>query len=106
MLEVAMICPRCGKHLPDTPSASAVHLSRGGCRPMVYAALPEPEPVASESDVPLTPAGRRIHDFETPLPHPAPVSAFPRSSFATARTDPTRSLAIPWLRPPDLGEVL
>jgi hypothetical protein len=104
MLEVARVCPRCGKHLPDTPSASTWHLAGQGCRPPVFAALPEPEATVGEDDVARIPAGRQIRDFEVPAARAAGagISGFPLA-------EPTvlpRSLAIPWLRPPDLGEVL
>jgi hypothetical protein len=105
MLEVAHICPRCGKHVPDAPSAAARHLASNTCRPPVYAALPEPEPAAQE-DEGLIPAGRLIRDYETPLTsarRTVPLGALdPISTPAPA----PRGLAIPWLRPPDLGEVL
>jgi len=108
MLEVARVCPRCGQRLPDSPTASTYHLTGRGCRPTVFAALPEMEPsVEGEEDVPPVPAGRRIHDFEV-------HSAFAGDGeLAQAAAEPapnpaslSRAIAAPWLRPPDLGEVL
>jgi hypothetical protein len=107
MLEVAHVCPRCGKRLSDSPTAANRHLAGNGCRPPVYAALPEPEPPMPEEDVPLTPAARRIRDFEAPVA-PPPRRAAPQLDLV--RTTPIAStgrvLTAPWLRPPDLGEVL
>jgi hypothetical protein len=107
MLEVAHVCPRCGKRLSDSPTAANRHLAGSGCRPPVFAALPEPEPTAQEEDVPLTPAARRIRDFETPVA-PQPRRAAPsRELLPTTTIEPTgRAFTAPWLRPPDLGEVL
>jgi len=105
MLELAHICPRCGKQLSDSPTAAVWHLDGNGCRPVVYAALPDPEATVAEDDPP-TPAGRQIHDFEAPAPpshHRAPFGVVdPVASI----DDVGRPLTTPWLRPPDLGEVL
>ncbi len=107
MLEVAHVCPRCGKRLSDDPAASNYHLSGRGCRPAVFAALPEPE-VASivEDEVPPVPAARRIRDFEAPDPHPMRADADEAAATPNGTTGNPRTLSIPWLRPPDLGEVL
>ncbi len=107
MLEVAHVCPRCGRRLSDNPAASNYHLSGRGCRPAVFAALPEPELVPTvEDEVPPVPAGRRIRDFEAPDPHPRRASAGEPPVASPAPSPAVRSLSIPWLRPPDLGEVL
>lgn len=104
MLEVAHVCPRCGQRLPDSPSASSWHLSGRGCRPTVFAALPEPEPrTVEEDEIPPVPAGRKIHDFEVPSASPLLPGEVGR---VTGAHGIARSLSIPWLRPPDLGEVL
>jgi hypothetical protein len=108
MLEVAHVCPRCGKRLADTPSASAAHFLGNGCRPTVYAALPEPEtPREEDDDVPLLPASRKIHDFEDPASY-APRADRLGEPAGGSLPGPARSraLVMPWLRPPDLGEVL
>jgi hypothetical protein len=109
MLEVAHICPRCGKQLSENPSAAAQHISKDRCRPAVFAALPEPERAGEDDDVPPVPAARQIHDFETPAPKPRRASL----PVTMGVVDPVpagnglpRGLAIPWLHPPDLGEVL
>lgn len=107
MLEVAHVCPRCGQRLRDSPSASTSHLMGRACKPTIFAALPEPDVNSSdeEEDLPLVPADRRIHDFEV---HSARGGPEPAPSVARAAPGPvtTRSIAVPWLRPPDLGEVL
>jgi hypothetical protein len=105
MLEVAHVCPRCGKRLSEDPSATNWHLNGNGCRPVVYAALPEPEGDGAEDDPPL-PAGRQIHDFEAPTPRSRRGSPFVLADPMPAYAGTSRALAIPWLRPPDLGEAL
>jgi len=109
MLEVAHICPRCGRRVSDTPGAAAQHLSKNRCRPTVFAALPEPDQFLDEEEVPRLSAARQIQEFETPTPKAHRAS--PRGQVdALGSVSPTpggsRGLAIPWLTPPDLGEVL
>ncbi len=105
MLEVAHVCPRCGQRLPDTPAASTHHLAGRGCRPTVFAALPEPERRRTDEDeLPPVPVGRRIHDFEVPTAYPEPIVG--ADAVLDGQPRLARALAIPWLRPPDLGEVL
>lgn len=104
MLEVSRLCPRCGKRVSDAPAAVDLHLNGNGCRPVVYAALPEPDAIMAED--PPVPAGRQIHDFEAP-----DLRGRRRAPFSSVEPnlmvgDADRPLAIPWLRPPDLGEVL
>jgi hypothetical protein len=109
MLEVAHICPRCGQRLSDSPSAAAQHLSRNRCRPAVFAALPEPERAGEDDEVPPVPAARKIHDFETPTPRARRASMFETIDALDpipSGQGAARGLAIPWLHPPDLGEVL
>lgn len=107
MLEVAQVCPRCGKRLSASPSASARHLAGRGCRPTVFAALPEhdvalPEP--DGEDPPPLPATQRIRAFESPLP--AANHRVPNASLPTpAGQFHGRATSILWLPPPDLGEV-
>jgi len=105
MLEVARICPRCGKHLSDSPLATTYHLARGDCRPVVFAALPDAKPLIPDDDPPL-PAARQIHDFEAPAARTRRVSPLAAAGPIPSFEGPGRALAIPWLRPPDLGEVL
>jgi hypothetical protein len=106
MLEIARICPRCGKHLSDSPSAATWHVTQEGCRPTVYAALPEEEPAEDHEDIPLVPAGRRIRDFEAPVLRSRSTPGFAAVEAIPPARGSQRSLAIPWLPPPDLGEVL
>lgn len=106
MLDVAHICPRCGQRLPESQSATTWHLSGRGCRPTVFAALPEPEAhPPMEEELPPVPVTRRIQDFEVPS---ARAGDGWQRSVAGQSPPPglSRALAIPWLRPPDLGEVL
>jgi len=105
MLEVAHVCPRCGKRLSDGPSATSWHLDGNGCRPVVYAALPEPDGAELDDDPPIS-AGRQIQDFEAPAPRARRGVPFTAVDPIPAFEGTGRALAIPWLRPPDLGEVL
>jgi len=106
MLEVAHVCPRCGKRLSDSPSASANHLAGRGCHPVVFAALPEPvNPPSAAEDVPPVPAGRKIRDFESPMASPRNGAGVDPTLSGYPRAGPLRALAIPWLHPPDLAEV-
>jgi hypothetical protein len=105
MLEVARVCPRCGKRLPDTPSAASWHRLGSRCRPTVFAALPEPE-LREDDEVPLSPASRQIHDFEVPSAFPSRGTFFGGGAVSSGSHAVYRSLSAPWLRPPDLGEVL
>lgn len=108
MLEVSHMCPRCGKRLSSSPLASARHLAGRGCRPTVFAALPERDLVAAEpegEDPPPLPAAQRIRDFESPVQVPA-TARHPAASLPTpAASIQGRVSSIPWLPPPDLGEV-
>lgn len=106
MLAVAHVCPRCGAKLSDSPSASSRHMEGNRCRPTVFAALPEPEvPVADEEEVPPVPAWRQIRDYEAPSsPRPSPPM-LGSGAPVRALTGAGRSLSVPWLAPPDLGEV-
>jgi len=105
MLEVAHVCPRCGKHLSNAPTAAARHLAGNGCRPTVYAALPEPEPVTEEDDLPSFSAERRIHDFEVPALGMGSAARSRLGEGVPPAQPGTRSFAVAWLRPPDLLEV-
>jgi len=105
MLEVARVCPRCGNHLPEEAKAASWHLAGNGCHPMVYPALLPPEARVPEDDPPV-PAGRQIQDFEAPTPHSRRRTAFSALEVVPPFENVSRGLAAPWLRPPDLGEVL
>ncbi len=107
MLEVSDMCPRCGKRLSSSPLASARHLAGRGCRPTVFAALPEREGVAVDSageDPPPLPAAQKIRDFEAPA-HAVSARHAVASHPTTAGPVQGRMPSIPWLPPPDLGEV-
>jgi len=109
MLEVAHICPRCGKRLSESPSAAARHLTKDRCRPTVFAALPEPDLLEEDDEVPRIPATRQIHDFEIPTPQArrgtVPEEIAVPDPLSSGHAGP-RGISIPWLHPPDLGEVL
>ena len=106
MLGVADVCPSCGEVHPDQPFG----ISHGGPRECPRVVLGS-FPVLDEVDLDGLPgstmrghADRKIREFETPVQ----VSL---GSLPAPRRDPTvdphpRSLGVPWLRPPDLGEVL
>lgn len=109
MLEVSHMCPRCGKRLSSSPLASARHLAGRGCRPTVFAALPERDVVTAEpegEDPPPLPAVQRIRDFEAPAQQLTVAPRHPKASLPTpAAPFQGRVSTIPWLPPPDLGEV-
>jgi len=105
MLEVAHICPRCGKRVSDSPRSATDHLTKEGCVPTVFAALPERD----VDEVPPVPATRQIFDFEVPAPAAHRGGALEAATAvgpAPLVQGGSRGIAIPWLHPPDLGEVL
>jgi len=105
MLEVAHVCPRCGKRLSESPSAAISHRLERRCLPTVFAALPEPE-LQEEDAVPSSSAARQIYDFEMPAGHVGHGGLFGDAPADEDARGAYRSLSVPWLRPPDLGEVL
>lgn len=105
MLEVARVCPRCGKRLSESPFAASEHLETNQCRPTVFAALPEPEPVVDLDDMPLITAARRIHAYELPTPETR-HTVLPQDVEPSAPVGPgSRAFGVAWLRPPDISEV-
>jgi hypothetical protein len=105
MLGEADVCPSCGQTHPDRQFG----FSHGGsrqCPKVVMGSFPildETDPEALPEPVLRAPAGRRIRDFETPVQVSLGSLPVPRRSDLEIHP---RSLSVPWLRPPDLGEVL
>lgn len=107
MLEKAESCPSCGQ----THSESRFGLHHGEareCPRVVLGSFPVIDRSTSDSleELPVpVPVARRIREFETPTPVSLGSLPFP-SRRAPAPAPRFRSLAAPWLPPPDLGEVL
>jgi hypothetical protein len=106
MLQVADVCPSCGQTHADAQFGIA-HGGPRECPKVIMGSFPvitQPELPESFPEVASrAPAARRIREFETPahvslgsLPIPS------RNDFGSR----PRSLAAPWLRPPDLGDIL
>jgi len=106
MLEVADVCPSCGQSHPDQPFG----IAHGGARecprvvmgsfPVISlpeAPLPLPEPNLRVS------AARKIREFETPPQVSLGSLPIPPRNEVEARP---RSFSAPWLRPPELGDIL
>jgi hypothetical protein len=105
MLEVADVCPSCGQ----THSDAQFGIAHGGpreCPRVILGSFPvisQPDPEAVPEPVSRISAARRIREFETATQVslgslPIPI----RNEFGSR----PRSLAAPWLRPPDLGDIL
>ncbi len=107
MLGVADVCPSCGQVHPERPFG----FSHGGpreCPKVVMGSFPVLDEVPGNpvpAGVLRGPAGRKIREFETPTPVQVTLGSLPtpRREEIVAQT---RSLSFPWLRPPDLGQVL
>jgi hypothetical protein len=106
MLEVTDVCPACGQVHSDRQFGFK-HRSLQECPLVVVGSFP----VVSLPNPPLeapirASAAKRIRDAEQPV-GPLPVYegpfASPRVAFERVRG---RALGLPWLPPPDLGEVL
>ncbi len=106
MLGVADVCPSCGETHPEQQFG----ISHGGpfeCPRVVLGSFPvfdetEIDPVPAP--VLRAPLARRIREFETPVQVSLGSLPAPRRE-AEIEAHP-RSLSVPWLCPPDLGEVL
>ena len=105
MLGEATACPLCGDTHPE-PQFGIRHGDPRECPKVILGSFPVIDRFEDEEiDLPLPriSAARRIREFETPIqvsltspPPPRPDEVDPRP----------RGLGVPWLRPPDLGEVL
>lgn len=106
MLEVSDVCPACGQ-VHSGPQFGFRHRSARECPTVVIGSFPVVSLPNPPADLPIrVPAARRIQEAERPLP-PLPVFVAPLPSFRAARDGPRgRSMGIPWLPPPDLGEVI
>ncbi len=105
MLGVADVCPSCGETHPE-PQFGISHGGPRECPRVIMGSFPvfdEFEPETVPAPVLRASAAQKIRDFEIPVqvaygslpvPHREPLVEHPRS------------LSVPWLRPPDLGEVL
>ena len=107
MLEVSDVCPACGQVHSDRQFGFK-HRSPRECPLVVVGSFPVVSLPTPTADPPIrVPAARRIREAEQPAPAPLLVMA---ASLPNPRVDPDqvrgRSLAVPWLAPPDLGEVL
>jgi len=106
MLEVSDVCAACGQVHKDH-QFGIKHRSPRECPLVVMGSFPVvtlPNP-APEAPVQVH-AAERIRRAERPvgpLPVAANVFASPRAETDRSRS---RSLGVPWLPPPDLGEVL
>jgi hypothetical protein len=106
MLGVADVCPSCGQTHSDE-QFGITHRGPRECPKVVMGSFP----VMSQIDLPefdleqaVRPsAARKIREFETP----AHVSLGSLPIMPRIENEPRhRSLAAPWLRPPDLGDIL
>ncbi len=103
MLEVADVCPSCGTSHDET-QFSFRHGGARECPTVVMGSFPIVTPL-EPADTPVrASAEQRIHDFEVVVSPGATlgVPPLPRGRIA----EQSRGLAVPWLSPPDLGEVL
>ena len=105
MLEVADVCPSCGERHPE-PQFGIRHGGPRECPKVILGSFPILDDPASDADpdafLPQT-AGRRIREYETPIQVSFGTPSVVRHEEVYPRA---RSLSVPWLRPPDLGEVL
>jgi hypothetical protein len=105
MLEVADVCPRCGQSHGQA-RAPFRQRSPSDCPAVVLGSFPVlGKDAAPLTEVPPVPASQRIRQFEVPVP--ASASMIPGALASSRRDEETRvrRLAVPWLPPPDLGEV-
>ncbi|MGA8709621.1 MAG: hypothetical protein WB786_00085 [Thermoplasmata archaeon] len=106
MLEVTDVCAACGQVHSDRQFGFK-HRSLRECPLVVVGSFPVVSLPNPPAEAPIhIPAARRIREAEQPI-GPLPVFEGP---FASPRVDHDRvrgrALGVPWLAPPDLGEVL
>lgn len=107
MLEVADVCLSCGEVHPEQQFALR-HGQRRECPKVILGRFP----LLSRADGDGTleepvsgPAARRIRDYEIPT-IPAPLTFTPFARRGDEPESRLRTLGMPWLPPPDLGEVV
>ena len=105
MLGQADVCPSCGEIHPE-PLYGIRHGAPRECPRVILGSFPILDRLDDEEvelPLPRIPAARRIREFETPFRASLTSPLPPRPDEADSRP---RGLGVPWLRPPDLGEVL
>jgi hypothetical protein len=105
MLEVADVCPRCGQTHPQSLSPFRQR-TPSDCPAVVMGSYPVlRQEAAIVADVPRASAAQRIREYEVPV---AATGAWVPNALAPSRAEEgrVRRLAVPWLPPPDLGEVM
>jgi hypothetical protein len=105
MLEVADVCPRCGQTHPQSLT-SFRQRTPSDCPAVVMGSFPVlRQEHTTFAEVPRTPAAQRIREFEVPV---ATTGSSIPGALAPGRGEEgrIRRLSIPWLPPPDLGEVM
>lgn len=98
-------CPLCGEMHPE-PQFGFRHGGPRECPNVVLGSFPvldQPDDGEGILAFPRTSAAHRIREFETPIRISLIASPPPRPDEVDSRP---RGLGVPWLRPPDLGEVL
>jgi hypothetical protein len=111
MLEASDVCPSCGQ-VHEGRRFGLKHLTPRECPRVVMGSFPLvslpslPEESPLKVPVARPPTGPRARDPEPPLTATSLMGGSP--DVSRARVDPSRSrtLGVPWLPPPDLGEVV
>jgi hypothetical protein len=108
MLEAADVCLSCGEVHSDKQFGFR-HGATRECPKVVLGRFPvisQPAP-ADLNEIPVrTSASQQIRGYETPLT-PPPVSLGSLPAPRRGGTDSrSRGMGVPWLPPPDLGEVI
>jgi len=105
MLEAVDVCPSCGLGHPES-QFSIAHGEPRTCPQVVMGTFPVLTSAPAEAVA--APAARRIVEYELPTPPLAPAVAL--GSVPVSRRDyegaRARGHSMPWLPPPDLGEVI
>lgn len=106
MLGEANACPLCGETHPE-PQFGIHHGAARECPKVVLGSFPVIDRLEEEDldslPIPHASVARRIREFETPIHVSLTSPSPPRPDEVDSRP---RGLGVPWLRPPDLGEVL
>jgi hypothetical protein len=106
MLDLADVCPACGLGHPE-PQFAILHGAPRECPRVVMGSFPVVTEPGLEATS-LAPASQRIVQYEFPTMPVAPAVAL--GSVPVSRRDyegsRSRGLSMPWLPPPDLGEVI